>query len=55
MDMFISTVKARWPDVLLQFEDFAQKTRPNCSSATATSSAASMTTSRARQPSPPAR
>ncbi len=25
MDMFISTVKARWPNVLLQFEDFAQK------------------------------
>jgi malate dehydrogenase (oxaloacetate-decarboxylating) len=25
MDMFISTVKARWPTVLLQFEDFAQK------------------------------
>ncbi|MGC0088851.1 oxaloacetate-decarboxylating malate dehydrogenase, partial [Enterobacter asburiae] len=25
MDMFVSTVKARWPNVLLQFEDFAQK------------------------------
>lgn len=25
MDMFIDAVKARWPDVLLQFEDFAQK------------------------------
>lgn len=25
MDMFINTVKNRWPDVLLQFEDFAQK------------------------------
>ena len=25
MDMFISTVKQRWPNVLLQFEDFAQK------------------------------
>ena len=23
--MFISTVKQRWPNVLLQFEDFAQK------------------------------
>ncbi|TDT57026.1 malate dehydrogenase (oxaloacetate-decarboxylating) [Enterobacter sp. AG5470] len=25
MDMFIEAVKTRWPDVLLQFEDFAQK------------------------------
>lgn len=25
MDMFIEAVKNRWPDVLLQFEDFAQK------------------------------
>lgn len=25
MDMFIEAVKRRWPDVLLQFEDFAQK------------------------------
>ena len=25
MDMFINTVKNRWPNVLLQFEDFAQK------------------------------
>ncbi|MBS1206575.1 MAG: NAD-dependent malic enzyme [Proteobacteria bacterium] len=25
MDMFIEAVKARWPNVLLQFEDFAQK------------------------------
>lgn len=24
MDMFINAIKARWPDVLLQFEDFAQ-------------------------------
>lgn len=26
VDMFISAVKRRWPDVLLQFEDFAQHT-----------------------------
>ncbi|WP_416413823.1 NAD-dependent malic enzyme [Pantoea sp. App145] len=25
MDMFIEAIKARWPNVLLQFEDFAQK------------------------------
>ncbi|ANI81720.1 NAD-dependent malic enzyme [Kosakonia oryzae] len=25
MDMFVEAVKARWPNVLLQFEDFAQK------------------------------
>lgn len=25
MDMFVEAVKNRWPDVLLQFEDFAQK------------------------------
>ncbi|QWA10484.1 NAD-dependent malic enzyme [Sodalis ligni] len=25
LDMFVQAVKARWPDVLLQFEDFAQK------------------------------
>ncbi|SFT77944.1 malate dehydrogenase (oxaloacetate-decarboxylating) [Kosakonia arachidis] len=25
MDMFIDAIKARWPNVLLQFEDFAQK------------------------------
>lgn len=25
MDMFVEAIKARWPNVLLQFEDFAQK------------------------------
>ncbi len=26
VEMFIRAVKRRWPDVLLQFEDFAQQT-----------------------------
>ena len=30
VDDFIQAVKHRWPDVLLQFEDFAQKTRCRC-------------------------
>lgn len=55
MDMFISTVNARWPTVLLQFEDFAQKMRPDYSSVTATSCAASMTIFREPLPSRPAR
>ncbi len=39
VDDVIRAIKARWPDVLLQFEDFAQRTPCRCSTATAMKSA----------------
>lgn len=49
VDAFIQAVKRRWPDILLQFEDFARTTPCHCSTATRTSSAASTTIFRALQ------
>ena len=47
VDAFIQAVKRRWPDILLQFEDFARGNATCCSTATRTSCAASTMTSRA--------
>jgi malate dehydrogenase (oxaloacetate-decarboxylating) len=46
VDAFIQAVKRRWPDILLQFEDFAQGNATRCSTATRMSCAASTMTFR---------
>ncbi len=47
VDDVIRAIKHRWPDVLLQFEDFAQKTPCRCSTAIAMRFVHSMMISRA--------
>ena len=55
VDDVIQAIKARWPDVLLQFEDFAQKTPCPCSIAIATKCAPLTMISRAPLRSPSVR
>jgi malic enzyme len=50
MDMFVHAVQQRWPNVLLQFEDFAQKMPRDCSTAIDTSCAVSTMIFRAPPP-----
>jgi malate dehydrogenase (oxaloacetate-decarboxylating) len=55
VDDVIQAIKARWPDVLLQFEDFAQKNAMPCSTAIATKCAPLTMISRAPLRSPSVR